>query len=65
MVRFRKLNQYDIGGIAYLIQTRHINQYISEQTNMYLYITQYSYKRVRDIGFNSIEPLHKIAPDAA
>ena len=65
MVRFRKLKHSDIGGIANLIQTRHINKYISEQTNIHVYITQQSNKRVRVNGFNNIEPLHKNAPRAA
>ena len=45
--------------MANLNQTRHINKHISEQTNINLYITQQSNKRVNGNEFNIIEPLYE------
>ena len=56
MVKFCKLELSGIGGIVNLTQTRHINKYISELTNINSYITQQSNKRIRGNGFNIIEP---------
>ena len=65
MVSFCNPKLSDIDGMVNLNQIRHINKHISEQTNINLYITQQSNKRVHGNGFNIIEPFYEYAPGSA